>query len=96
MTLGNYNGRDALCPAIPPANLITLKFDDASKTFELSVRDLAEDGGFRRVGFDRGDGWRRLGIGTEVHSRVLASRRGNKSNCMASLQTGMLLPARAA
>ena len=75
MTLGNYNGRDALCPAIPPANLITLKFDDASKTFELSVRDLAEDGGFRRVGFDRGDGWRRLGIGTEVHSRVLASRR---------------------
>ncbi len=75
MTLRNYNGRDALCPAILPANLVTLKFDDASKTFELSVRDLAEDGGFRRVGFDRGDGWRRLGIGTEVHSRVLASRR---------------------
>ncbi len=75
MTLRNYNGHDAICPAIPPANLITLKFDDGSKTFELSVRDLAEDGGFRRVGFDRGDGWRRLGIGTEVHSRVLASRR---------------------
>jgi DNA excision repair protein ERCC-2 len=56
-------------------NFIKLKFDDASKTFELSVRDLAEDGGFRRVGFDRGDGWRRLGIGTEVHSRVLAARR---------------------
>jgi len=52
-----------------------LKFDDATRTFEVSVRDLAEEGGFRRVGFDRGDGWRRLGVGTEVHSRVLASRR---------------------
>jgi DNA excision repair protein ERCC-2 len=75
VTLENYNGCDAICPAILLGNLIKLKFDDASKTFELSVRDLAEDGGFRRVGFDRGDGWRRLGIGTEVHSRVLAARR---------------------
>jgi DNA excision repair protein ERCC-2 len=38
------------------------------------VRELAEEEGFRRVGFDRGDGWRRLGLGTEVHSRVLALR----------------------
>ncbi|HEU5251208.1 MAG TPA: DEAD/DEAH box helicase, partial [Thermoanaerobaculia bacterium] len=52
-----------------------MKFDETTKTFELSVRDLAEDEGFRRVGFDRGDGWRRLGLGAEVHSRVLGSRR---------------------
>ncbi len=38
------------------------------------MRELAEEEGFRRVGFDRGDGWRRLGLGTEVHSRVLALR----------------------
>ena len=43
--------------------------------FEISVRELAEDEGFRRVGFDRGDGWRRLGLGLELHSRVLGERR---------------------
>ena len=54
---------------------LSLRFDDAAKTFEVSIRELAEDEGFRRVGFDRGDGWRRLGLGTEVHTRVLALRR---------------------
>jgi DNA excision repair protein ERCC-2 len=52
-----------------------VRFDEAAKTLEISVRELAEDDGFRRVGFDRGDGWRRLGLGSEVHSRVLAARR---------------------
>src|SRR5215472_17958073 len=51
-----------------------VQFDEASKTFEVNVRELAEEEGFRRVGFDRGDGWRRLGLGTQVHSRVLAAR----------------------
>ncbi len=52
-----------------------MRFDEASRTFEINVRELAEEEGFRRVGFDRGDGWRRLGIGTQVHSRVLAARQ---------------------
>ena len=26
------------------------------------------------MGFDRGDGWRRLGLGSEIHSRVLSAR----------------------
>jgi DNA excision repair protein ERCC-2 len=51
-----------------------LKFDETAKVFEISVRELAEDEGFRRVGFDRGDGWRRLGVGTQVHTRVLSAR----------------------
>ena len=51
-----------------------MKFDEASKTFEVSVRELAEEEGFRRVGFDRGDGWRRLGLGAQMHARVLAAR----------------------
>jgi DNA excision repair protein ERCC-2 len=51
-----------------------LRFDEPSKVFEMSVRELAEDDGFRRVGFDRGDGWRRLGLGLELHSRVLGER----------------------
>jgi DNA excision repair protein ERCC-2 len=52
-----------------------MRFDETAKSFEVSVRELAEDEGFRRVGFDRGDGWRRLGVGSEVHARVLAARR---------------------
>ena len=51
-----------------------MRFDEATRTFEVNVRELAEEEGFRRVGFDRGDGWRRLGLGTQVHSRVLAAR----------------------
>ncbi len=51
-----------------------MKFDEASRTFEVSVRELAEEEGFRRVGFDRGDGWRRLGLGSQMHARVLAAR----------------------
>jgi DNA excision repair protein ERCC-2 len=52
-----------------------LRFDEATRIFEISVRELAEDEGFRRVGFDRGDGWRRLGLGAQIHTRVLAERR---------------------
>jgi DNA excision repair protein ERCC-2 len=52
-----------------------LRFDEAIRVFEISVRELAEDEGFRRVGFDRGDGWRRLGLGSQIHRRVLSERQ---------------------
>ncbi len=52
-----------------------MRFDETSRVFELTVRELAEDEGFRRVGFDRGDGWWRLGLGAQMHTRVLAERR---------------------
>jgi DNA excision repair protein ERCC-2 len=51
-----------------------LKFDPATKTFEVSVRELAEDEGFSRIGFGRGEGWHRLGLGAELHARVLQER----------------------
>jgi DNA excision repair protein ERCC-2 len=51
-----------------------VRFDEATKIFEVSARELSEDEGFRRVGFDRGDGWRRLGLGSEIHARVLSAR----------------------
>ncbi len=52
-----------------------MRFDETSRVFEITVRELAEDEGFRRVGFDRGDGWRRLGLGAQIHARVLGERR---------------------
>jgi DNA excision repair protein ERCC-2 len=59
----------------PQIIIEALRFDEPNKLFEISARELAEDEGFRRVGFDRGDGWRRLGLGTEIHTRVLAERQ---------------------
>jgi len=56
-------------------NFISLKFDEASKTLEVSVRELAGEAGFGRIGFERGEGWHRLGLGAELHVRVLAERR---------------------
>src|ERR1035441_9171305 len=55
-------------------NLDCLKFDSAKKVFEVSVRELAEDEGFARIGFGRGEGWHRLGLGAELHARVLKDR----------------------
>ena len=43
---------------------------------EVSVRELAEEDGFSRIGFERGEGWHRLGLGLELHARVLKERRG--------------------
>jgi DNA excision repair protein ERCC-2 len=51
-----------------------LKFYPATKTLEVPVRELAEDEGSSRIGFERGQGWRRLGLGTELHARVLKDR----------------------
>src|SRR5215470_581706 len=46
-----------------------MRFDELSRTFEISVRELAEEEGFRR-----------LGLGTEIHSRVFAARRETFGN----------------
>jgi len=44
-----------------------------AKTISASVRDLAANSGFSRIGMDR-DGWISFGLGTRVHERVLAAR----------------------
>ena len=46
-----------------------------AKRLEVSVRELAGEEGFGRIGFERGEGWHRLGLGAELHSRVLRERR---------------------
>jgi DNA excision repair protein ERCC-2 len=51
-----------------------LKFDETNRVFEVSVRDLAESEEFRRIGFERGEGWHRLGLGADLHARVLRER----------------------
>ena len=69
-----------------------LRFDETIRVFEISVRELAEDEGFRRVGFDRGDGWRRLGLGAQIHTRVLDERRDAHPAYRAEVAPGGALP----
>jgi DNA excision repair protein ERCC-2 len=52
-----------------------VKFDAATRVFEVSVRDLAVADGFEGIGAARGEGWNRLGLGAELHVRVLKARR---------------------
>jgi DNA excision repair protein ERCC-2 len=53
-----------------------VKFDDAQKRFEVSVRELADaEQAFHQIGFGRGEGWSRLGTGAEIHTHVLNARR---------------------
>ncbi len=51
-----------------------MKFNEATRTLETSVRELTEGEGFARIGFERGEGWNRLGLGAELHTRVLRDR----------------------
>ena len=69
-----------------------MRFDEANRVFEISVRELAEDEGFRRVGFDRGDGWRRLGLGAQIHTRVLNERRNLHPKYRAEVHLEARLP----
>ena len=69
-----------------------MRFDETNRVFEISVRELAEDAGFRRVGFDRGDGWRRLGLGAQIHTRVLNERRNLHPTYRAEVHLEARLP----
>ena len=51
-----------------------LRFDESAKVLTVSVRELAEDDAIRRIGFERGESWNRLGLGAELHAQVLKSR----------------------
>jgi len=51
-----------------------LRFDQETKHFTVSVRELAEGDGGRRGGFERGETWNRLGLGAELHTTVLEKR----------------------
>ena len=49
------------------------------------MRELAEEDSFGRIGFGQGEGWHRLGLGAELHSRVLAQRVATRSGYRAEV-----------
>ncbi len=52
---------------------MSIVLDPVARALSLSVRDLAEEKGFARIGADR-EGWTSYTVGTELHERVLAAR----------------------
>jgi DNA excision repair protein ERCC-2 len=60
--------------------MVPLTFDPEKKCFEASVRDLADDPGFRRIGFDRREGWLSVGAGAARHLEISRLRRDSFSS----------------
>ncbi len=52
---------------------MSVVLDPIARTLSLSVRDLAEEKGFSRIGSVR-EGWSSYAAGTELHERILAAR----------------------
>ena len=73
-------------------NFVRLKFDPVTKIFEISVRELAEEEGFSRIGFGRGEGWHRLGLGAELHARVLKERLAARPDYRREVQLQIRCP----
>ena len=47
-----------------------MQFDPDARIFYVSVRELAEEETFNRIGFQLLDGWNRLGFGNQMHARI--------------------------
>ena len=53
-----------------------MRIDYEARTIACSVGDLIYDSGNRRLGVERGDGFRRMWIGQEIHARRAEERAG--------------------
>jgi DNA excision repair protein ERCC-2 len=58
---------------------MSVLIDPQTKTISASVRDLAMEPGFGRIGLER-EGWTSFAVGTKVHERVLAARMAANSS----------------
>ncbi len=52
-----------------------MKIDFDARTITCSVGDLVQDSSYKRIGVDRGDSFRRMWIGQEIHSRRADERQ---------------------
>ena len=54
----------------------TLEFEKPLRDLSRQTEELRQQAfeEFRRIGFERGEGWHRLGLGAELHARVLRER----------------------
>src|ERR1700693_3259837 len=54
----------------------SVRIDFEARTITCSVGDLVHESTYRRIGVERGDGFRRMWIGQDIHSRRAEERAG--------------------
>ncbi|MGZ7032520.1 MAG: helicase C-terminal domain-containing protein, partial [Thermoanaerobaculia bacterium] len=62
-----------------------MRIDFDAKTIVCSVGDLVNESTYRRIGVERGDGFRRMWIGQDIHSRRADERMGEDPNYRAEV-----------
>src|SRR5438067_6593387 len=61
----------------PPCTLQPMRIDREARSIVCSVGDLVHESTYRRIGVERGDGFRRMWLGQDIHSRR-AEQRANE------------------
>jgi len=62
-----------------------VRIDFDARTINCSVGDLVNESTYRRIGVERGDGFRRMWLGQDVHSRRAEERAGEDRNYRAEV-----------
>lgn len=62
-----------------------MRIDHESRAITCSVGDLVHPSTYRRIGVERGDGFRRMWIGQDIHSRRAELRAGEDPNYRAEV-----------
>jgi len=62
-----------------------MRVDHEKREIVCSVGDLVWESTYRRIGVERGDGFRRMWIGQDIHSRRAEQRRGEDANYRAEV-----------
>lgn len=69
-----------------------MRFDAVARIFEVSVRELAADDSFHRIGFTGTEVWTRFGLGTQIHTRVLGARRESNTSYRSEVHLQLKIP----
>src|ERR1700741_3649512 len=62
-----------------------MRIDHDARSMVCSVGDLVYDSTYRRIGVERGDGFRRMWIGQDIHTRRADERKGADPNYRAEV-----------
>ncbi|HVT02327.1 MAG TPA: ATP-dependent DNA helicase [Thermoanaerobaculia bacterium] len=57
-----------------------MRIDFEARTLSCSVGDLVHENTYRRIGVERGDGFRRMWLGTEIHTQRAETRSAEDPN----------------
>ena len=62
-----------------------MRVDHEKREIVCSVGDLVHESTYRRIGVERGDGFRRMWIGQDIHTKRAEQRTGEDANYRAEV-----------